>query len=482
MTAIATKEKPPQTTTIYATKAIPHIVVIGGGVCGLYAARQLAKAGIRVTIIEKESTVGGLATSRKLNGNYYDYGSHMLHAFDREIFDDLVEIMGEERISVESNAKIRWNNSFYRYPLQFIDILKGMPLWTFLKCIIGLLYTQVTNHFRAQEPKNAEEALIQLYGKPLYKFFFKEFTHRYWGIPPTKLSATFIKTKMPRLSAVDYIKKILAKFGIKDKTKSVESPLLKETLYYSRTGAETLPRRIAARVKEEGGIIYLNAKLDKIYHENNRIIKISYVDLTTKTHHIINCDQCISTIPLPFLIKSFTPKVDKKIIATSNQLKYKPVTIFGFLVKKQKCLDALYIYYRARTFHRIAEPKNAGLIVTPADYTILIVETIYDIQKMNENEIKNAKKRVIDDLSQENICQPSDIAESYLLYLETGYPIFDLGFEPHFEKVKNFIANIENLISTGRQGAFCYPNMHKAMRMGATAAESIIQQYVGHFR
>ena len=31
-------------------------------------------------------------------------------------------------------------------------------------------------------------------------FFFRDFTHRYWGFPPTELSATFVRSKMPRLS------------------------------------------------------------------------------------------------------------------------------------------------------------------------------------------------------------------------------------------------------------------------------------------
>ena len=49
---------------------------------------------------------------------------------------------------------------------------------------------------------------------------------------------------------------------------------------------------------------------------------------------------------------------------------------------------------------------------------------------------------------------------------------FALGFEPHLEKVKNWIKSIPNLQSVGRQGGFTYPNMHSAMRMGARAAET----------
>ena len=36
-------------------KESKHVVILGGGVCGLYAARVLIKAGLKVTVLEKEN-------------------------------------------------------------------------------------------------------------------------------------------------------------------------------------------------------------------------------------------------------------------------------------------------------------------------------------------------------------------------------------------------------------------------------------------
>src|SRR6202034_2037759 len=101
------------------------------------------------------------------------------------------------------------------------------------------------------------------------KFFFKDFTHRYWGIHPRELSATFITTKMPRLSAVDVIKKALGKVGLKEKgVKAVNSALHDETLHYSRTGAEAMPRALAAEIEKEGGRVVLDAEVSRVEMEN----------------------------------------------------------------------------------------------------------------------------------------------------------------------------------------------------------------------
>jgi phytoene dehydrogenase-like protein len=104
-----------------------RVAILGGGPCGLYAARVLSRAGIAVTVLDKGDRPGGLATSHKRGGNWYDMGCHMLHEFDREIYEDIMQLMGEESIPVQLDAKIRWAGSFYRYPLQFQDMIRGIP-------------------------------------------------------------------------------------------------------------------------------------------------------------------------------------------------------------------------------------------------------------------------------------------------------------------------------------------------------------------
>ena len=89
-----------------ANEARPRILILGGGPTGLYAARVLTQRGHAVTLIEKEERPGGLATSHARSGTWYDLGVHMLHEFDRGIFEDIRDhVMGDERIEVALDAK-----------------------------------------------------------------------------------------------------------------------------------------------------------------------------------------------------------------------------------------------------------------------------------------------------------------------------------------------------------------------------------------
>lgn len=453
----------------------PHVAILGGGPCGLYAARVLTRVGIPVTLIEKGSRPGGLATSHKRGENWYDLGCHMLHEFDKEVYEDIMELMGDESIPVALDAKIRWAGSFYRYPLQFQDMIKGIPLPILAFYTMGLFAAQIRQTLVPWKPKNAEEALIQLYGGPLYKFFFKDFTHRYWGIHPRELSATFITTKMPRLSAVDVIKKAMGKVGIKDKgVRAVDSALHDETLHYSRTGAEAMPRALAKAITENGGNVILEAEVTRVVTRDHRVASVHY--LKNGIEHEVACDECISTIPVPWLVQKTEPSPSGEVLEAARQLRFKPIAIYGLLVKKEKCIDGLYIYYRDRMFHRVGEPKNAGLIVKPEGHTVLIVETTCEIGDEKWQGTEDAKERIFADLEREGICKKEDVVEVNLLHGETGYPIFALGFEPHLEKIMSWVKGIPNLQTTGRQGGFKYPNMHSAMRMGATAAQTVLKR------
>ncbi len=455
----------------------PHIAILGGGPCGLYAARVLSREGYAVTVIDKGDRPGGLATSHRRGENWYDMGCHMLHEFDAEIYEDIMSIMGPASIPVQLNAKIRWAGSFYRYPLQGKDMLKGIPFFTLCYYVFGLFAAQLRSTFVPWDPKTAEEALVMLYGHPLYEFFFKDFTHRYWGIHPRELSATFVKTKMPRLSAVDMFKRWLAKVGVKDRqVRAVDSALLEETLHYSHTGAEAMPRCIAQAVKDKGGTLVSGADVTNVIVDptTNRVTHVRYTK--DGEEHELACDECISTIPVPHLIQRADPPPSPEVLEAAREIRYKPIAVYGLLVNKPRCIDALYIYYRDRAFHRVGEPKNAGLVVTPSDHTVLIVETTCEIGDPKWQGTDEVKDMIFTDLETEGICRREDVVEVNILHSETGYPVFALGFEPHLEKLKGWVSSVENLQSVGRQGAFTYPNMHSAMRMGAKAAQAVMDR------
>lgn len=281
----------------------PSLTILGGGVCGLYAAHQALKLGAEVSLFEKESSFGGLAAGHQIDGNWFDLGVHMLHAFDKEVFQVCKEAMAEERVEVPLKSHIKWGGRLYHYPLRGRDILAGIPPFTLSRCLTGLLLAEFESRFPNRPPgEDAESALIKLYGAPLYEFFFEDFTHRYWGIHPRQLSAEFVRRKMPRLSALDVLKNLLEKLRLAQPRDATEGALRFETLHYSRTGSETLPRSLACQIAKKGAQLHSNSPILRISHKDNFITSIE----TKQGQHGSSGTKFLSTIPLPLLVSSLS--------------------------------------------------------------------------------------------------------------------------------------------------------------------------------
>ena len=446
----------------------PSITILGGGLCGLYAAHTALELGeTDVTLLEKNTTFGGLASGHQFDGNWFDLGVHMLHAFDEEVFQTCQTAMGEERIEVPLKSHIKWGGKLYHYPLRGRDILAGIPPFTLFRCITGLLSAEMESRLSKRTPgDDAESALIELYGAPLYEFFFEDFTHRYWGIHPRELSAEFVRSKMPRLSAIDVFKNLLEKLHLAKPRDATEGALRFETLHYSKTGSETLPRSLAASLQQKGATLIAGSPVEKVIHDGSRVTAVE------SGSKIYKSERFLSTLPLPILVTQLDPPPPAEVLEAASNLKFKPMTVYALLVKKERCMDALYTYYRDRNFHRVGEPRNGGLEVTPEGHTTLIVETTCEVG--DEKWTGAIFPKILADLEAEGLCTPDEVISHHLIHSKFAYPIFTLGFEKHLSVVTDYLARLENFRTTGRQGAFKYPNMHSAMRMGANAAEELL--------
>lgn len=71
-----------------------HVVIIGAGIGGLATAMRLSANGFRVTVLEKNPTVGGRANTREIGGFRFDTGPSLLLMTD--VYRDLFAACGED--------------------------------------------------------------------------------------------------------------------------------------------------------------------------------------------------------------------------------------------------------------------------------------------------------------------------------------------------------------------------------------------------
>ena len=59
------------------------ILILGAGITGLSTAWKLSNKGYDVTLIEKDTKVGGLAKTINFKENYFDIGPHSFFSEDK---------------------------------------------------------------------------------------------------------------------------------------------------------------------------------------------------------------------------------------------------------------------------------------------------------------------------------------------------------------------------------------------------------------
>ena len=131
-------EAAPDIPSAQRSRARPlKVAVIGGGVSGLTAARELTAAGAAVTVFERADEVGGKSASVEIGGHIFDLGAHLCSSAYEQLAA-LLEELGIERddvsrvilYDIEANAPRTTvadvNVEFLRYHGQVRPHLKGI--------------------------------------------------------------------------------------------------------------------------------------------------------------------------------------------------------------------------------------------------------------------------------------------------------------------------------------------------------------------
>src|SRR5438270_13816590 len=107
----------------------PHVVILGGGPAGIGAAFQLRRRDLaNVTLLERNSWVGGNAGSFEIDGQRVDYGSHRLHpACDPAVLADIRALLDNELLDCPRHGRIRLRGRWIHFPLKPVDLALRLP-------------------------------------------------------------------------------------------------------------------------------------------------------------------------------------------------------------------------------------------------------------------------------------------------------------------------------------------------------------------
>ena len=154
-----------------------QIGVLGGGALGLTAAMRLAQRGAKVTLIEKEDVLGGLAAGFQVgdSGTYLEKFYHHLFRSDKDI-QALISELG-------LGDKLEWHNTITSTllkgkmwefsPKTLIAGYKPIPFPSRIRMVAVMAYLKFTNDYKRLRKYTAAQWLSKWMGKRAYETQFK---------------------------------------------------------------------------------------------------------------------------------------------------------------------------------------------------------------------------------------------------------------------------------------------------------------------
>ena len=250
---------------------------------GLVTAWYLAKAGVRVTVFEKEEEVGGLSRSEEImSGLQWDRFYHVILSTDAELLGFLDEIglssqvyFKETKTGFFTHGRLHSVSSTSEF-LRF----KPIPLWNKLRLGAGILYATRLDNSRRLESVSAKVWLTKVFGRMNYENFWEPLLRSKLGTASDQASASFIWACINRL------------YGTRQKSSK------REMLGCVQGGYHKILSHLHENLVKIGVRILVNHKVQRI--EPMAGDKIS---LRCNGNKTLDYDRVVSTVPSPEVLR-----------------------------------------------------------------------------------------------------------------------------------------------------------------------------------
>jgi len=228
---------------------LKRYVVVGAGAAGLTLAYLLTKAGLPVTVVEKESEVGGLARSFHYDEWHFDIGPHRFYSANPVVGNFLSEVMGDDFLEISRSSAVHFMGHYHSWPLR-LETLPKLPLGIALRAGLDLLGKAA----RASEHGvSFEDYVLRRYGRTLYQTFFRDYTEKFLGIPTSDTHQNWAKVGVERATIDEKVN--TASLAEIFKLMLIPKPSELKFLYPERDGVHAFWKRCAEKILSAGGEI-----------------------------------------------------------------------------------------------------------------------------------------------------------------------------------------------------------------------------------
>lgn len=440
----------------------PRLAVLGAGPAGIATAHALTRAGKgAVTLYERAPVAGGNSASFDVAGVRCDYGSHRFHPVaEPAVLDNVRELLGDDLLLRPRHGRIRLGGRWIHFPLKPADALTNLPP----RFAASLLWDMGTKPLRkAPRERTFSSVLYQGLGPTISENFYFPYVKKLWGLDPDQLAVTLAERRVSSGSVGKILGKMMRMLpGLRGATTG--------RFYYPREGFGQIGTRMLEAAVAQGTDLRLGAEITAIHHAGGKVTGLSLGETRQET------DLILSTLPLTALVRLMSPAPPDPVVAAARAMRFRGMVLIYLILGTDRFTeyDAHYFPELSVPISRMSEPKNYAARTDPEGRTVLCAELPCDPGDpwwgMSDEELGRAFCGWLGDLG---LPVKAEVLGCETRRLSHAYPVYDLGFEEHFQTIDDWLLRFEGMLVLGRQGLFAHDNTHHAFAMAEAAADVV---------
>ncbi|MGD9580184.1 MAG: NAD(P)/FAD-dependent oxidoreductase [Vampirovibrionia bacterium] len=396
------------------------IAVIGGGISGVILTRLLQEKGHESHLYEKQSQLGGLCSSKTIDGYLYDLGGgHRLQPKNKKVLKYLLDLLGKSNWNKNvRNARIYYKGSYVKYP--FEHGLNDLPQKDNFECLLGFINAHYEKKYlHKSQPQNFYDWILHRFGKGIANKFLIPYNQKTWNYNLKHLGIGCVKPTIPLPPIEDVIKSSIGLDADVDE--------LNSTFYYPKNGGmQTLIDSLAEGLKN--------------VHLSEPVLSLEKLSNGWIINGDDKFDDVVITIPVqevPYIIKNTPPFVT----ATLNSLWYNGLVTVMVGLNKPFDHDYSWLYLP----HKEHGPVNCVSFLSnysknnvPEGAASLVAEITYKAKTLPDNS-DSVKVDVIDSLDSLNIIDKNDVVVCDASFFQYAYPVYGLKYSEFIQIINNYL-------------------------------------------